>query len=70
MLGPQARYPYAATRKYTPPDAPLAAALALHDALGVARGLVVHANTHGFDNAVNLYKIPVALPQEQALTSR
>lgn len=54
MLGPQARYPYAATRKYTPPDAPLAAALALHDALGVARGLVVHANTHGFDNAVDL----------------
>ena len=54
VLGPQARYPYAATRKYTPPDAPLAAALALHDALGVARGLVVHANTHGFDNAVDL----------------
>ena len=54
VLGPQARYPYAATRKYTPPDAPLAAALALHDMLGIARGLVVHANTHGFDNAVDL----------------
>ena len=54
VLGPQARFPYAATRKYTPPDAPLAAALALHDALGVARGLVVHANTHGFDNSVDL----------------
>ena len=54
VLGPQARYPYVATRKYTPPDAPLTAALALHDALGVARGLVVHANTHGFDNAVDL----------------
>jgi predicted TIM-barrel fold metal-dependent hydrolase len=54
VLGPQSRFPYAATRKYTPPDAPLAAALALHDALGIARGLVVHANTHGFDNAVDL----------------
>jgi predicted TIM-barrel fold metal-dependent hydrolase len=54
VLGPQARFPYAATRKYTPPDAPLAASLRLHDALGVARGLVVHANTHGFDNAVDL----------------
>lgn len=54
VLGPQARFPYAAKRKYTPPDAPLAHALALHDALGIARGLVVHANTHGFDNAVDL----------------
>ena len=54
VLGPQARFSYAATRKYTPPDAPLAQSLALHDALGIARGLVVHANTHGFDNAVDL----------------
>jgi predicted TIM-barrel fold metal-dependent hydrolase len=54
VLGPQARFPYAATRKYTPPDAPLAQSLALHDTLGIARGLVVHANTHGFDNAVDL----------------
>jgi predicted TIM-barrel fold metal-dependent hydrolase len=54
VLGPQARYRYAATRKYTPPDAPLHAALALHDRLGIANGLVVHANTHGFDNGVDL----------------
>lgn len=26
----------------------------MHDTLGIARGLVVHANTHGFDNAVDL----------------
>jgi predicted TIM-barrel fold metal-dependent hydrolase len=54
VLGPQAKYPYSPTRKYTPPDAPLDQALAFHDKLGVARGLVVHANTHGFDNAVDL----------------
>lgn len=54
VLGPQARFPYAAKRKYTPPDAPLDRALAFHDALGIARGLVVHANTHGFDNSVDL----------------
>ncbi|MGE0875366.1 MAG: amidohydrolase family protein [Burkholderiales bacterium] len=53
-LGPQARFPYADKRKYTPPDAPLERALELHDSLGIARGLVVHANTHGFDNAVDL----------------
>jgi predicted TIM-barrel fold metal-dependent hydrolase len=54
VLGPQARFPYSPKRKYTPPDAPLDRALALHDALGIARGVVVHANTHGFDNAVDL----------------
>jgi len=54
VLGPQAKYPYFPARKYTPPDAPLDRALAFHDTLGIARGLVVHANTHGFDNAVDL----------------
>jgi len=54
VLGPQARYPYSPTRKYTPPDATLEACMRMHDTLGVARGLVVHANTHGFDNAVDL----------------
>ena len=53
-LGPQRRFPYAASRKYTPPDAPLGQCLRLHDALGIERGLVVHANTHGFDNSVDL----------------
>ena len=54
VLGPTARFPYSPTRKYTPPDAVLEACLAMHDALGIDRGLVVHANTHGFDNAVDL----------------
>ena len=54
VLGPQARFAYLPKRKYTPPDAPLDQALAFHDALGIARGVVVHANTHGFDNAVDL----------------
>lgn len=54
VLGPQERFPYAPARKYTPPDAPLEEALRLHDSLGIARGLVVHANTHGFDNRVDL----------------
>jgi len=54
VLGPQVRFAYSPKRKYTPPDAPLDQALALHDTLGIARGVVVHANTHGFDNAVDL----------------
>jgi 2-pyrone-4,6-dicarboxylate lactonase len=54
VLGPKQRFPYASSRKYTPPDAPLEALARVHEALGVERGLVVHANTHGFDNAVDL----------------
>jgi predicted TIM-barrel fold metal-dependent hydrolase len=54
VLGPQARFPYSPNRKYTPPDAVLDACMRMHDSLGIARGLVVHANTHGFDNAVDL----------------
>src|SRR6266704_1670892 len=54
VLGPQSHFPYAAARKYTPPDATLDASLRLHRLLGIERGLVVHANTHGFDNAVDL----------------
>ena len=54
VLGPTSQYPYAATRKYTPPDAPLDACLAMHNVLGIDRGFVVHANTHGFDNRVDI----------------
>ena len=54
VLGPQSRFPYSPSRKYTPPDAPYENLRAAHSALGVDRGLVVHANTHGFDNSVDL----------------
>jgi predicted TIM-barrel fold metal-dependent hydrolase len=45
-----ARYPYQATRAYTPPDNGVDRLLALHDALGIARGVVVQASVHGTDN--------------------
>ncbi len=54
ILGPQSRFPYAPTRKYTPPDALLDDCVELHRTLGIERGWVVHANTHGFDNRVDL----------------
>lgn len=54
ILGPQSRFPYSPTRKYTPPDATLDQCFALHKTLGIERGWVVHANTHGFDNGVDL----------------
>ena len=45
-----ARYPYQATRGYTPPDNDVERLLALHDALGLTRGVVVQASVHGTDN--------------------
>src|SRR2546421_465163 len=45
-----ARFSYQATRAYTPPDNPVGRLLALHDVLGIARGVVVQASVHGADN--------------------
>lgn len=45
-----ARYPYQATRAYTPPDNGVERLLALHDAMGLSRGVVVQASVHGTDN--------------------
>ncbi len=41
-------------RSYTPPDAPLERLRALHDALGVARGVFVQVSVHGTDNRAML----------------
>ena len=54
VFGPSDKFPYAVNRKYTPPDSPLEDYLALMDALGIERGVVVHPNLHGNDNAVTL----------------
>ena len=52
IFGPADRFPYAEGRGYTPPDAPVDAYLALLDGLGLARGVVVQGNAHGYDNRV------------------
>ena len=54
VFGPGARFPYAADRAYTPPDAPVEALMRLHDTLGVARAVIVHASCHGADMRVTL----------------
>jgi len=48
------RFNYQATRAYTPPDNPVNRLLALHDTLGIARGVVVQASVHGADNSALL----------------
>lgn len=52
VFGPQARYPFAADRSYTPADAPREALFALHERLGIGRCVIVQAGCHGYDNTV------------------
>src|SRR5436190_6705941 len=54
IFGPVDRYPYAATRPYTPPAAPLSAFKALHTRIGVERAVIVNATPYGRDNTVIL----------------
>jgi len=54
VFGPASRFPYAADRSYTPPDAPVETLRALHARLGVSRAVIVHASCHGTDMRVTL----------------
>ena len=46
------KYPLDENRKYMPPLCTREAWLALHDALGVDRGVQVHGSAYGFDNTI------------------
>lgn len=54
IFGPSGKFPFAAGRGYTPPDAPVEHYIALLDHLGFARGVLVQGNAHGYDNRVLL----------------
>ena len=54
VFGPGAVFPYAPNRSYTPPDAPKAALMALHDFFGIDRCVIVQASCHGTDNRATL----------------
>ncbi|KTC55987.1 2-pyrone-4,6-dicarboxylate hydrolase [Pseudomonas fluorescens ABAC62] len=54
VFGPAADFPYAEDRSYTPPDAPFETLRALHDHLGLTRGVIVQASCHGSDNRAML----------------
>jgi 2-pyrone-4,6-dicarboxylate lactonase len=51
VFGPQARFPFAEKRAYTPADAPKEVLLDRHLFLGIERGVVVQSAAHGFDNS-------------------
>ena len=52
IFGPVEKFPFAAGRGYTPPPAPVEKYIALLDHLGLAHGVVVQGNAHGYDNRV------------------
>ncbi len=54
VFGPAARFPYAANRRYTPPDAPAEKLAALHRHMGISRAVLVQASAHGTDNSAML----------------
>ncbi len=54
VFGPGDVFPYAATRKYTPPDAPKENLALLHQKLGLDRAVIVQASCHGTNNTAML----------------
>ena len=50
MFGPEAKFPYAPERKYTPCDAPKEKLFALRDFLGFDKNVIVQASCHSKDN--------------------
>lgn len=52
VFGPAALFPYAASRNFTPVDAPKESLFALHHQLGIARCVIVQSAVHGHDNRV------------------
>src|SRR6266446_534052 len=51
IVGSQSKYPMAATRTYTPPEASVAQLKALRVETGSARNVIVQPSFYGFDNS-------------------
>lgn len=51
VFGPNAEFPYAAERSFTPADAGKDSLFALHRHLGISRCVIVQSACHGFDNS-------------------
>jgi predicted TIM-barrel fold metal-dependent hydrolase len=54
IFGPPDRFPYAESRRYTPPTAPVEHWLRVSSAIGIERGFVVTPSVHDLDPAVTL----------------
>lgn len=54
VFGPADVFPFSPGRTYTPPDSGYDDLVALHDLLGLSRGVIVQASCHGSDNSAML----------------
>lgn len=54
VFGPGDIFPFADTRKYTPPDSSKEKLRKLHEVLGIERAVIVQASCHGTDNRAML----------------
>ena len=54
VFGPPEKFPFAPTRQYTPPAAPIEHYLNMLAVIGIDRGVVVQPSAHGFDNTATL----------------
>ena len=54
VFGPYDRFPLAAQRSYTPPEAPLEDYLAMLERVGLSRGVLVHPSAYGEDYSLLL----------------
>ncbi len=58
VFGPREKYGWAADRLYSPPPVFLKDYLAMLDALGSARGVIVQTGVHGTNNDVLATRVP------------
>jgi 2-pyrone-4,6-dicarboxylate lactonase len=61
IFGPPEQFPFASSRQYTPPAAPLEHYLHVTAVIGITRGVVVQPSVHGLDNTVTLDAIKRSL---------
>jgi 2-pyrone-4,6-dicarboxylate lactonase len=54
VFGPQATFPYAKNRTFTPAEAPVEALAALHKLLGLQRAVIVQSSCYGTDHSALL----------------
>src|SRR5262245_34034406 len=66
VLGPRDRYPIRPSAAYEMPSATIDAALRMHRALGITRGIIVQTTTYGADHQVVLDALAIAGPNYKA----
>jgi predicted TIM-barrel fold metal-dependent hydrolase len=54
VFGPPNKFPFAPTRQYTPPAAPIEHYLSMLSMIGIDRAVVVQPSAHGYDNTATL----------------